>query len=172
MGVLLHKKCVRNASKWVLFYWGKEERPKCIRNPSKLRQKCVKCAEHLSGRTPFGRYRGQGGGKLTLRGGVKTCHKAPPQKRVWIPTYDTSPPVCPRPVVILLRGNGHRPDQSHILRHPKNSFWRAPTFLLPPPKIARYVLPPPNFGAPKRDCFDQGDVFQFHLVVSVVFGAS
>ena len=54
----MRQKCVRNASKC-----GKEER-------SKMRQKCVKiasemrqkCAEHLWGRTPFGRYRKWGGG--------------------------------------------------------------------------------------------------------------
>ena len=35
------------------------------------------------------------------------------------PTYDTiSPPLCSRSV-ILLKGNGHRPDRSHFLRPPK-----------------------------------------------------
>ena len=47
----MRQMCVKNASKmgqkWVLFQFGKEE---C----SKMRQKC---AEHLQGRTPFGRYR-------------------------------------------------------------------------------------------------------------------
>ena len=58
----MRQKCVRNASKMLqdgfFFLLGKEER-------SKMRQKCVKiasemrqkCAEHLWGRTPFGRYR-------------------------------------------------------------------------------------------------------------------
>ena len=54
----MRQKCVRNASKWVLFYLGKEERSKmrqkCVKIASKMRQKC---AEHLWGRTPFGRYR-------------------------------------------------------------------------------------------------------------------
>ena len=57
----MRQKCVRNASKMRqecvkmgLVLLGKKERPKCVRNPSKLRQKC---AEHLWGRTPFGRYR-------------------------------------------------------------------------------------------------------------------
>ena len=50
----MRQKCVRNASKWGLLLLGKEERPKCVRLPSKLRQKY---AEHLWGRTPFGRYR-------------------------------------------------------------------------------------------------------------------
>ena len=36
----------------------KEARPKCVRNPSKLRQKCVKNARNtFGGETPFGRYR-------------------------------------------------------------------------------------------------------------------
>ena len=54
----MRQKCVRNASdmrqKWVLFYWGKEERSKtrqkCIKIASEMRQKC---AEHLWGRTPL-----------------------------------------------------------------------------------------------------------------------
>ena len=54
-------------------------------------------------------------------GGGETYHKTPRQKRLWTPppTYDTiPPPLCSRPV-ILLRGNGHRPDESHFLRPPK-----------------------------------------------------
>ena len=50
----MRQKCVRNASKRVLFYWEQRNVPKCVRNASNLRQKC---AEHLWGRTPFGRYR-------------------------------------------------------------------------------------------------------------------
>ena len=78
----------------------------------------------------------------------KTYHKSPPQKRFWTPpTYDTiSPPPCSGNV-ILLRGNGHRPDKSHFLRPPKLVLEGVlyGTFF-PPPKIARYVLPPPPFA--------------------------
>ena len=42
----MRQKCVRNASKWVLFDWGKEER-------SKMSQKCVKIASKMRG-TPLG----------------------------------------------------------------------------------------------------------------------
>ena len=44
------------------------------------------------------------------------------------------PPPCSRPV-ILIRGNGHRPDKSHFLGPPK--------FPPPPKKIAGYLFPPP-----------------------------
>ena len=54
----MRQKCLKNASKWVLFHWDKrgtsKMRQKSVRNASKMRQKC---AEHLWGRTPFGRYR-------------------------------------------------------------------------------------------------------------------
>ena len=50
----MRQKCVRNASKWVLFYWETRNIPKCVRNASKMRQKC---AEHLWGCMAFGRYR-------------------------------------------------------------------------------------------------------------------
>ena len=50
----MHQKCVKNAQKWVFFCWEKRNVPKCVRNASKMRQKC---AEHLWVRTPFGRYR-------------------------------------------------------------------------------------------------------------------
>ena len=54
----MRQKCVRNASKRVLFYWEKRNVPlfrqKSVKIASKMRQKC---AEHLWGRTPFGRYR-------------------------------------------------------------------------------------------------------------------
>ena len=59
----------------------------------------------------------RGGG---LRGG-ETYHKTPPKKRFWIPPLMIRfPPFCSRPV-IFLRGNGHRPDESHFLRPPKLS---------------------------------------------------
>ena len=51
----MHQKCVRNASKWVLFYWERRNVPKCVGIASKLRQKCVKNA--FGGGTPFGRFR-------------------------------------------------------------------------------------------------------------------
>ena len=61
----MRQKCVRNASKMRqkcvkvgLVLLGKEDRSKmrqkCVKIASKMRQKC---AEHLWGRTPFGRYR-------------------------------------------------------------------------------------------------------------------
>ena len=71
----MRQKCVRNTSKMRqkcakmgLVLLGKEER-------SKMRQKCVKiaskmrqkCAEHLWGRTPFGRYRNRGGNRSAFR---------------------------------------------------------------------------------------------------------
>ena len=86
----------------------------------------------------------QGGGEL--RGG-KPYHKAPPQKRFWTPPLMIRfPPLCSRNV-ILLRGNGHRPDKSHFLRPPKLGLEGALYSPFPPPKkIVRYVLPPPPFA--------------------------
>ena len=52
------------------------------------------------------------------------------------------PPLCSRNV-ILLRGNGHRPDKSHFLRPPKLVLEGVLYGAFSPPKIARYVLPPP-----------------------------
>ena len=71
----VRKKCVQKCVKMGLVLWGKEERPKCVRNPSKLHQKCVKNprntfgGEHLLddteiiGCTPKGSYfpRGRSG---------------------------------------------------------------------------------------------------------------
>ena len=59
----------------------------------------------------------KGGGNS---GEGKTYHKTPPQKRFWTPPLMIRfpPPLCLRNVV-LLRGNGHRPDKSHFLRPPK-----------------------------------------------------
>ena len=51
-------------------------------------------------------------------------------------TYDIIGPV------IFLRGNGHRPDQSHFLSPPKLVLEGA-LYSTSPPRIARYVLPPP-----------------------------
>ena len=46
----IRQKCIKNAPKWVLFYWEKRNVPKCVRNASKWREKC---AEHLWERTPL-----------------------------------------------------------------------------------------------------------------------
>ena len=77
--------CVRNASKMRqkcvrmgLVLLGKEERPKCVNIASKMRQKC---AEHLWGRTPFGRYR-----KMRLPGTQRNSlviHCRFPHRIVW-----------------------------------------------------------------------------------------
>ena len=78
----------------------------------------------------------------------KTNHKTPPPKRLWTlpPMIRFSPPLgCPRPV-ISLRGNGHRPDESHFLR-PRgfrgHTLWSVPP---PPPppqnRMVRFVPPP------------------------------
>ena len=52
-----------------------------------------------------------------------------------------SPPLCSRGSrpVIFLRGNGHRPDESHFLRPPKLVLEGALFGTFPPQKIARYV---------------------------------
>ena len=83
------------------------------------------------------------GGELRNSGEGKTYQKAPPQK--WFgspPLMMISPPLCSRNV-ILLRGNGHRPDKSHFLRPPKLGSNGALYSTFSPPNIARYVLPPP-----------------------------
>ena len=79
----------------------------------------------------------------------KTCHKTLPQKRFWTPPhlwYDFPPaPLCSRNV-ILLRGNGHRPDKSHFLRPPKLGLERALYSTFPPPpqnRTIRFAPPPP-----------------------------
>ena len=55
----MRQKCVRNASKWVLFFVGEKRN---VQNASEIRRNFAskmrqKCAERLWGRTPFGRYR-------------------------------------------------------------------------------------------------------------------
>ena len=40
-------------------------------------------------------------------------------------------------------GNGHRPDKSHFVRHPRLVLEGALYSRFSPPKIARYVSPPP-----------------------------
>ena len=83
----------------------------------------------------------------------KTYHEAPPQKRCWTPPLmiRPPPPFCSCPV-ISLRGNGHRPDESHFLRPPKLVLEGTlyGTFPPPPSKISRYVLPPP-LRIPKKN---------------------
>ena len=78
----------------------------------------------------------QGRGKHTIKPLPKNSF-GPPHLR-----YDFPPPLCSRNV-ILLRGNGHRPDKSPFLRPPKLGLRGAPYSTFSPPKIVRYVLPPP-----------------------------
>ena len=66
----------------------------------------------------------------------KTYHKTTPQNGFQLldpHTYDAfpPPPVCSRPV-IFLRGNGHRPDESHFVRLPKLA-WRGHSIVHFPP---------------------------------------
>ena len=49
----MRQTCVKNASKWVLFYWEKRNVPKYVRNATKLRQKCVKNARNTFGENNF-----------------------------------------------------------------------------------------------------------------------
>ena len=70
------------------------------------------------------------------------------------------PPVCSRNVVCL-RGNGHRPDQSHFLTPPKLVL-EGTLHGMFSPKIARYVLPPPLSEPPVRSGEgDRPDLFRF-----------
>ena len=72
----MRQKCVKNAPKWVLFDWEKRNVPKCVRNASNM---CQKCAEHLWGRTPFGRCRSLlGGGSLKIERAQTTNRKPKP----------------------------------------------------------------------------------------------
>ena len=90
----MRQKCVRNASEMGLVLLGKEGRSKmrqkCVRIASKMRQKC---AEHLWGRTPFGRYRLKGKmtcGRCTSTpvSGVKAHLPRPP---FWKPPFSEPP---------------------------------------------------------------------------------
>ena len=78
----------------------------------------------------------QRGGENSGEG--KAYHKTPPQKRFWTPPLMIRfpPPLCLRNV-ILLRGNGHRPDKSHFLRPPKLVLEGVLYGTFPSPKIAR-----------------------------------
>ena len=78
----------------------------------------------------------QGRGKHTINPLPKNGFGPP---HLW---YDFPPPLCSRNV-ILLRGNGHRPDKSHFLRPPKLGLEGVLYGTFSPPKITRYVLPPP-----------------------------
>ena len=84
-----------------------------------------------------GGWKTQGRGKHTIKPLPKHGFGPPP------PVIRFPPPVCFRPVVFL-RGNRHRPGKPHFLRPPKLALEGAlyGTFPPPPPKIARYVLPP------------------------------
>ena len=77
----------------------------------------------------------------------KTYRQTPPQNRFWTPpTYDTlTPPPLYSSLVIFIRGNGHRPDESHFLRPPQLVLEGAFYSTFPHPQIARYVLPLCNF---------------------------
>ena len=106
--------------------------------PPKLEANCQK-ARHAHNQRET-----KGGGELR---GAENIPSSPSPKTVLDPPLMIRfpPPLCSRPV-ILLRGNGHRPDKSHFLRPPKLVLEGAlySTFPLPPPpKVARYVLPPP-----------------------------
>ena len=89
----------------------------------------------------------KGGGNS---GEGKTYHKTSPPKRFWTPPLMIGfpPPLCSRNV-ILLRGNGHRPDESHFLRPPKLVLEGALYSTCSPQKIARYVLYPRLCEFPK-----------------------
>ena len=88
----------------------------------------------------FSQRKTKGGGKL--RGG-ENIHKTPSQKRFWTPpTYDTfSLPACFRPVVFL-RGNRHRPGESHFLRPPKLVLGRTLWYVFPPQNRTIRFAPP------------------------------
>ena len=83
----------------------------------------------------------KGGGNS---GEGKTYHTTPPQKRFWPPPLMIRfpPPLCLRNV-ILLRGNGHRPDKSHFLRLPKLVLEGVlyGTFSLPQNRTIRFAPP-------------------------------
>ena len=77
----------------------------------------------------------------------RTYNKTPPQKRFWNPPPPPMirfpPPVCSR-AVIFLRGNGHKPDQSHFLSPPRLVLEGAlyGTFPPPPPNRTIRFAPP------------------------------
>ena len=95
--------------------------------------------------------------------------KTPAQKRV----LDTPPMIrlCSR-YVIFLGGNGHRPDQSHFLRiwALQNWLWRVHSIVCFPPKIVRYVSPPPpplsfpKIGRTPKGLYSRGGGRSRHLL--------
>ena len=100
----------------------------------------VLCKE-LSPKT--GHFVREQGGNIRLNPFPKTVSDyAPPMIR--------PPSVCPRRV-IFLRGNRHRPDESHFLRPPKLVLEGALCSTIPPPpKIAHYVPTPPLCDFPNK----------------------
>ena len=86
------------------------------------------------------------GGKLRRgenSGEGKTYNKNPSPKTVWDPrTYEMFPPPISSHPVILLRGNGHRPDESHFLRPPK-LVWEGALYIIfdPPTRAIRFAPP-------------------------------
>ena len=92
--------------------------------------------------------RNKGGGKTQGRG--KHTIKPLPKNDFGPPTYDTFPPPfftqCH-----FLRGNGHRPHQSHFLS-PPNWFWRAHSMVRfpPPPQKSHDTFCPPISRFPKQ----------------------
>ena len=90
----------------------------------------------------------KGGGKL--RGGENIPYISSPKTVLDPPTYDTiPPPLCSRNV-ILLRGNGHRPDKSHFLRPPKLVLEGVLYGTFPPPPQNRTIrFAPPPLRIPK-----------------------
>ena len=99
---------------------------------------------------PRTREKQKGGWKTQGRG--KHIIKPLPKKRFWTPppVIRFPTPVCSRPV-IFLRGNGTDQDESDFLKPPKLVLEGALLlYVPPPPKIARYVLPPPLCDFPKE----------------------
>ena len=79
-----------------------------------------------------------GGGETQGRG----KHKAPPQKRFWTPPLMIRFPLSSRNV-ILLTGNGHKPDKSHFLRPPKLGLEGLYSTFSPPKNRTIRFAPPP-----------------------------
>ena len=84
----------------------------------------------------------------------KTYHKSPPPKRFWTPPLMIRfPPPFVHAMSFSLEETGTRPDKSHFLRPPKLVLEGVLYGTFSPPKIARYVLPPPlripNLGKSK-----------------------
>ena len=125
------------------------------------------CRPHRVWRKAQWSEKNKGGWKTQGRG--KAYHKTPPRKRFWTPpAYDTfPPPLCSRNV-IFFGGNGHRPDKSQFLRPPKLVLQGALYGTLSPPKIARYVLPPPPLRIPKVSPFHKSAPETCILPVSYV----